>query len=134
MVVNSLDECLTKGNKNALEIYNMIDKDKKTSTLIFLLSLFIAITGGIYFGLFSCGGYLWKQQFFTIALMASLLLFVIFPFSTIKDFAIRLAIGAIVILIFIVTRAGASVFYPVTPNSWTEFVNSFLIGLLHGPC
>jgi len=60
--------------------------------------------------------------------------FLRFPFSTIKAFAIRLVVGDIVISIFIVTRAGASVFYPGTPNSWTEFVISFLNGLMHGPC
>ncbi|MGB5230558.1 MAG: hypothetical protein WBN83_03445 [Desulfoprunum sp.] len=112
----------------------MIDKDKNASILLFLPPLFIAIAGGICFGLFSCGGFLWKQQFFTILFTASLLLFFVFPFSTIKAFAIRLVVGDIVISIFIVTRAGASVFYPGTPNSWTEFVISFLNGLMHGPC
>jgi len=104
------------------------------SILLFVFSIFLSTAGGIFFGLFSCGGYRWHSQAFTVAFSLSLLVLFIFPRAKPKDTIKRAIIAVGIVFFFFVVRAGASAFYPAVPASWGDFFNGFCRGLLYGPC
>ena len=112
----------------------MRDKYSRLSILFFVFAILLAIAGGLFFGLFSCGGYYWHSQAFTLAFSLSLLALFIFPPAKPKDRVRRVIFVAGAVTLFFVIRAGASAFYPAAPASWGEFFESFYRGLLYGPC
>jgi hypothetical protein len=112
----------------------MRNQHLKFSTLFLVLSILLAIGGGVFFGLFSCGGYRWHSQAFIAVFSFSLLALITFQPAMPKDRAIRVILGAGAVALFFVVRAGASAFYPDAPGSWGEFFERFYLGLLYGPC
>ena len=113
---------------------HMRDKYREFSKVFLVLSILLAIIGGVFSGLFACGGYRWHSQLFTVVFGLSLLALFIFPPVKREGRAARVIIVAAAIALFFVVRAGASAFYPAAPGSWGEFFERFYLGLLYGPC
>ncbi len=97
-------------------------------------ALLLAIFGGIYFGFFSCGGYVWhKQAFFVVLGLATLVAFVI-PFK--QPFPLIARGGMVVATVgsFIMSEAIAAPFYPAPPESLFAYLKAFVRALEYGPC
>ncbi len=107
---------------------------EKVSKSILFATITVASLGGIYFGLFSCGGYVWHKQLFSVVFTVLLFLFVVFPPHKLKRINKRLPLFLLLIALFFVVRAAASAYYPAPPESIAEFFNEFLRGLIYGPC
>jgi len=94
----------------------------------------LAVWGGVFFGLFSCGGYVWHWQLFEALLGVAMIATVVAPPWQLRSwprrgvFVLALACG------FVLTRAVASCFYPATPTSFGEFGRDVIHGLLRTPC
>ena len=98
------------------------------------LPILFALMGGLYFGLFSCGGYIWHRYVFYLIFSLSLIPIFFVRLSYLnKAYKKALFIGS-TMLIFLVVRAAASTFYPAAPNDIYEFLTSFIRGLQYGPC
>lgn len=109
-------------------------KVQSITSIIFITVIVVATIGGIYFGLFSCGGYIWHRQAFYIAFALVLSAFFIFPPPMLKKIPLRFIIITSIIAFFLVVRASASAFYPSAPASWPEFFKRLILGLKYGPC
>lgn len=108
-------------------------KSKVSNGMVILLAI-LTIGGGVFFGLFSCGGYLWHMQLHT-SLMAIAAIGIIFvPPSFLHAIWKRIAFIAMSLALFVVVRASASAFYPAAPENMSEFIESFIIGIQYGPC
>jgi hypothetical protein len=98
-------------------------------------SVVIAILGGVFLGLFSCGGYVWHKQAIAAAIVLLTLAALLARFAT-RGFALWRsgAFVAIVVGGFFVSEATAAPFYPAPPESLSEFWQSFVRTLQYGPC
>lgn len=98
------------------------------------VAVLLAIAGGGYFGLFSCGGYIWHKQAFAVVLGLVTLAALMAPTSGSRSLFARAAVLPVVLLNFFVTQAVAASFYPAQPESWSAFFSLFWSALGGGPC
>ncbi len=104
------------------------------SISIAALLVVVSIGGGVFFGLYSCGGYLWHKQLH-ISIMVMAILFVLFlPPKYLTAIWKRFTFIAMSFVLFLVIRAASSALYPATPQNITEFIDSFIRGVQYGPC
>jgi hypothetical protein len=98
-------------------------------------SVVFAILGGVFLGLFSCGGYVWHKQ----AIVAAIVLLTLAALCvrvSMRGCALWRSVGfvALVVGCFFVSQATAAPFYPNAPASLSEFWQSFVRTLEYGPC
>jgi hypothetical protein len=94
----------------------------------------LALWGGVFFGLFSCGGYLWQQRLFDALFGITALVSLVVPPEQLRPPLRRGAFLAGVTCAFIVTRGVASAFYPAPPSSLGAFGRAVISGIVDGPC
>jgi hypothetical protein len=99
----------------------------------YLAALFLGMLGGVYFGLFSCGGYVWHKQAFLTVFFGALLLVTALPPYSAKRIGARVLVVLGIVTVFAVTEATAACFYPDSPASWTQFRGEFVYHLENGP-
>ena len=90
--------------------------------------------GGVFFGLFACGGISWHLSAFYAALTAATLLAVVVPKQRAWPVLGRIGVVVGVIAMFRLSQALAAPFYPAPPESWSQFSHMFVSALKHGPC
>ena len=85
-------------------------------------ALIASVFGGTYFGLFSCGGYVWQEK----ACFASITLLtigaVVVPNSYLSPLWKRVAFPIVIFAIFQFSQSVAATFYPEPPSSVESFV------------
>jgi hypothetical protein len=94
----------------------------------------LALWGGVYFGLFSCGGYVWHWQLFQVLLALALVLAIVVPPSSLRPLLRRATFAVSIIGAFILARGVASAFYPAAPSSLKDFGRAIVSGIVDGPC
>lgn len=98
------------------------------------LALLLAGAGGIFFGLFPCGGVSWHLSAFYAALTAATLLAILIPKQRAWPVLSRIGTVVAVIATFRTFQALAAPFYPAAPESWLQYFHMFVDALEHGPC
>ena len=113
----------------------------KFKKAIYYPSLIIAIAGGIYFGLFSCGGYeIYHKSFWVLFYIILFVTLFIISKNKIRSHSVRSVIYFILLWIIIVhgiyfvSEASAASFYPDSPHSMGEFWKRFTNAFLNNPC
>jgi hypothetical protein len=106
-----------------------------------VVPLAVAMTGGIYFGLFSCGGYAWHKSLYNFLLVSvNILCFIIFwkkrekAEGRGKTMASLIIFTVLVWATYMTFEAAAATFYPESPTSLSDFWRRFLTSLKYGPC
>lgn len=107
---------------------------RRISKVVIAVTVLLALLGGVFFGLYSCGGYVWHQQIFTITFGGSVCLSVLLPSVVLRKFFTRITFSVVVVLLFLIVQAVAATFYPAPPGSWAKFSSSFLSHMEFGPC
>jgi hypothetical protein len=103
-------------------------------TLPSIAAIAIAILGGVFFGLFSCGGYLWHQWVFLAILSAVVIIALLVPWRRKRPVLSRLTL-----LIVVIGANGAALglsapFYPAPPISIKDYGHRILLTLEYGAC
>lgn len=98
------------------------------------LTLLIAGLGGIYFGLFSCGGIGWHRTAFLAGLAAAALIIPMPPALRRSPKLSRMAFLIGVFAIFHLFQLLAAPFYPRAPESWSEYFQLLRNTVAHGLC
>ncbi|XHS80456.1 hypothetical protein ACFJGW_10900 [Burkholderiaceae bacterium UC74_6] len=104
------------------------------SRLLTATPLFVALLGGIYFGLFSCGGYAWHETAFAWTLLAGTVAWLALPRIRQQPMRLRILVVLLLPLAFGTAQAAAAPFYPASPDSLGAFVRSFVRAIQYGPC
>lgn len=99
-----------------------------------IAALAIASLGGVFFGLASCGGYIWHGQFFFGLLSVLVLIAVLSPSRLLGSWPRRLLFPFLVLTTYVLVEATAAPFYPSAPESASEFVRVFKRTIIDGPC
>ena len=94
----------------------------------------LAAVGGVFFGLFSCGGYAWHRHLFWALLTPCLVFTAMAPAPVLRPASRRLTLIVCVLAGFVVIRGAASTFYPGSPASLMDFVRGTWLGITTGPC
>lgn len=92
-----------------------------------------AAMGGVYFGLFSCGGHKWHWHAF-LGIVAAVLSAWAVAAPVKKAIWSRLLPLALAPVAFMLAEAATAPFYPDTPGSLDEYVTQFALTLQHGAC
>lgn len=112
----------------------MYVQSKRLGNALVIIAIAFACVGGVFFGLFSCGGYLWHGQLYW-ALAALFIVFALLSAgSLLGTWPRRIAFPFAFALIFIFCQSVAAPFYPTAPSSITEFSHNFLTTLKYGSC
>ena len=90
------------------------------------------VAGGIFFGLFSCGGQAWHWHLFLVSV--SLLALLVLAVPVRRTTASRFTPLAIASLVFVLLQAAAAPFYPAGPESLHHFGEKFMRTLGGGSC
>jgi len=98
-----------------------------------ILALLLGALGGVWSGLFSCGGYVWHQQLMHWTLGALVAALLLYPPREAASLSRRLAIALAVLGTFFVVQALAAPFYPSFPGIGDSFRQAGL-ALATGPC
>lgn len=94
----------------------------------------LALSGGCYFGLFSCGGDAWHEEAFFCVLVALVVVALMSSREHRRPLLSRLFVLLGVPAVFAIAEAAAAPFYPAAPGSWQEFSRGFLSAFERGPC
>lgn len=94
----------------------------------------VAVLGGVFFGLFSCGGYAWHKEAFFWLLVAVITIAALFPLHRKQPVLSRVAVVLGVPVLFLIVQTATAPFYPAPPASWSEFLQAFISTLERGPC
>ena len=108
-------------------------KSRVPIIFIILLALLL-VAGATFLGIFSCGGYIWLKQVIYSLIMVFVALCMFKPIQAFKGNWQRGLIPIAALVLFLSVRASASAFYPAAPDSTASFIQSFWVGLVHGPC
>jgi hypothetical protein len=97
-------------------------------------AMVVAIAGGLFIGLASCGGYVWYGQLvFALTAFPAVIAFVL-PGKLLSSWARRLAFPMVLLLTFVLVEAMAAPFYPAAPDSVDQFLWGFKRRLLGDSC
>lgn len=99
-----------------------------------LFTLLVAILGGVFFGLYSCGGYYWHIQAYWITALLFVIGSIALKNQLLNTLTSKLLFPIIYLALFLVSQSAAATFYPSTPESFSEFIRNFLITVEYGPC
>ena len=102
--------------------------------IFFILLVLLLVAGATFLGLFSCGGYIWHRQVIYSLIMILVALCMFRPIQVLRGKWQRGLIPIASLVLFLSVRASASAFYPAAPESVVSFIQSFWVGLVHGPC
>ena len=105
----------------------------KGSATVVICASFVLL-GALYFGLASCGGYLWKKQAFLAISTALYVAALSFPSSLLHSVGRKLAFAIGLPPLYIVLESATAPFYPQPPNSLAGYGAIFLQALKFGPC
>ena len=99
-----------------------------------IAAIILAVAGGAYFGLWSCGGYVWHREAFYGALGVVALGALALPWAKSHPLLSRVSLLGSVVIGYFVTQAVSAQFYPSAPDSWSMFLSGFIRTLASGPC
>ncbi|OYT91273.1 MAG: hypothetical protein CFE43_14355 [Burkholderiales bacterium PBB3] len=100
--------------------------------LAFSALIFIA-SGAAYFGVASCGGYVWHKQMFCYVAPVIAISAVIVPGNRLPSFGSRVAfLLALLVGYFVIEAVGSMIYFG--GENWREYGNLFIRALEYGPC
>lgn len=107
---------------------------ERISNFATVVALLVAATGGIFFGLFSCGGYVWHGQLFMSIVVPVTLIAVLVPGTFLRSWQRRVLFPFAVLITYILFQAASGPFWPAPPESAAQYFDGFLKTLEFGPC
>ena len=93
----------------------------------------VAVLGGIWRGVASCGGYAWHGQLMQWVLIASALFPLIYMPGRAPSLLRRLALSASILATFFLVQALAAPFYP-SFSGFGDYIHRVGLALSYGPC
>ena len=103
------------------------------NTAVLVCACFVLL-GAFYFGIASCGGYVWLKEAFRVVSIALYVAALACPSSLLPSMVRKMAFAIGLPLLFVLVESATAPFYPGPPNSLAEYGAIFLRALEFGPC
>ena len=103
------------------------------NTAVLACACFVLL-GAFYFGIASCGGYIWHKDVFRVISIALYVAALACPSSLLPSMVRKMAFAIALPLLFVLVESATALFYPGPPNSLAEYGAYFLRALEFGPC
>jgi len=102
--------------------------------LVVLLCLGSVLLGALYFGIASCGGYIWHRHAF-VGFSVGMAIMAVAGSSTILP-SLKVKIGFLIALplLYVFVESAVAPFYPGPPSSPSEYWAAFTQAVQYGPC
>ena len=98
-----------------------------------VFAFLIAVLGGIWFGVFSCGGYVWHRQLMHWTLGALAVSLLLYPPRLAAPLTRRVLLALGLVGAFFLARALAAPLYPAFPG-FGDYFRQVGLALFTGPC
>jgi hypothetical protein len=102
--------------------------------IFFWASLVACVLGGVFYGLFSCGGYVWHRQFIEQTGITLVFLALFWPPKFLIPWWRRLLYPPTMFLLFRLVQGVVFCFYPSLAPTWREVWQALVFGMWEGPC
>jgi hypothetical protein len=109
-------------------------KLSNVANALVLLTLTLAVLGGVFFGLFSCGGYIWHIQVYWAIALIFILGSMILKNKILNSMLSKILFPIFYLALFFISQSVAATFYPSAPENLSEFISNLFISLEYGPC
>jgi hypothetical protein len=93
-----------------------------------------SVIGGVYWGLFSCGAYVWHFRLYIGIAVAFTGLAIFLPSRRGRSLIRAVALPVVVVAGFAISEALVSPFYAGSPDTLSEYGRLVLLTLRTGPC
>ena len=103
------------------------------NTAVLVCACFVLL-GAFYFGIASCGGYVWHKEAFRGVSIALYVAALACPSSLLSSMVRKLAFAIGLPLLFVIVESATAPFYPGPPDSLAEYGAFFLRAVEFGPC
>ncbi len=103
------------------------------NTAVLVCACFVLL-GAFYFGIASCGGYVWHKEAFRVVSIALYVAALVCPSSLLPSMLRKLAFAIGLPLLFALIESATAPFYPGPPSSLADYGAIFLRALEYGPC
>lgn len=94
----------------------------------------VVVLGAVYFGIASCGGYVWHKELFRFFAAAVAVIAAIAPSRALRSRGQKAAFLGVLASGYFILEAAAAPFYPTPPQSLSEYSRLFLRALGFGSC
>lgn len=102
--------------------------------VLFWILLAVTILGGVYLGLFACGGFLWHRMLIERVCMGSAAASFLLPPVFLKQWYRRILLLPAIYLLFNAVQCFTNCFYPSPPSSLRELIHDFILHWQTGLC
>ncbi len=103
------------------------------SAVVLVCACFVLL-GAFYFGIASCGGYVWHKEAFRGVSITLYVAALACPKSLLPSIGRKVAFAIGLPLLFVLVESATAPFYPGPPSSLVEYGAIFLRALEFGPC
>jgi hypothetical protein len=93
----------------------------------------VCLSGGVYLGLYSCGGVMWHRDLIAGAGLVLVVAACVWPADFWRPWRRRLLLPLAMFLVFSVARGAAATFY-APPPTWSQALREFAVNVWVGPC
>lgn len=94
----------------------------------------VVLAGAVWFGLMSCGGYVWHKTLFYGVASAFAGAALLLPSKSLNSLSRKAVFFSILVGGYFLVEAAVAPLYPSLPGSVTGYVELFRISLGRGPC
>ncbi|KPF41870.1 hypothetical protein D621_21110 [beta proteobacterium AAP51] len=99
-----------------------------------LVCVCFVLLGAFYFGIASCGGYVWHKEAFRRVSITLYVAALACPSTLLPSLGRKVAFGIGLPLLFVLVESATAPFYPGPPTSIVEYGAIFLRAVEFGPC
>jgi hypothetical protein len=107
---------------------------KSAGTSIVAICVGFVLSGAVYFGIASCGGYVWHKEFFRASTVLLYVSALVLPSAPLASFKKKALFAAGLPLAYALLESAIAPFYPGPPDSLGDYGELFLSSLEFGPC
>jgi hypothetical protein len=111
-----------------------VGQPRKIGDYFAWIAIATATLGGAYWGLLSCGAYVWQFNLFAIFAVTVTLLEILLPKRAGWSWTRVLMLPLVMLALYLASEALVAPFYPGPPESLQKYGERVLITLEYGPC
>lgn len=115
-----------------METHTTVDTHPIGNALVVFASVLISCCA-LYFGLFSCGGYVWHKELFRFVIPIIVISAILVPSNLLSSYKRKIAFLLILATGYVILEAAFATIY-FQGGNWREYGHTFITAIEFGPC